>query len=92
MKVGNKVVCVSDGEGYWQFGVFKGDEYIISDIFKDSEEGLFPGAVLLSLSGINAGVNQHTGIPFGFDINDFREIQPPLDITALIEECKTETV
>lgn len=41
-------------------------------------------------SGMGYELAEYPGMPWC--VNQFEEIQPPMDITELIEECKTEKV
>lgn len=86
MKVGSQIVCIDD---YFYTAVGdalpkwpkRGDEFICADI-RPCSCG-YCARTMVELAGMEG---------YGFDIDNFREIQPPLDITTLIEECKTETV
>jgi hypothetical protein len=91
MKVGSLVVLEGNGEtpSFPHISVQKGVIYTVTDIFKNVTP---PYEDLITIAEMPVVFNPNTGDKMGYEADNFREIQPPMDVTALIEECKTETV
>lgn len=78
MKVGSLVECITCE--YVTCGCIKGGIYTIRSIQNDHKLSDNPNQILISLEEIQLPINQLSGNEFGFEIEDFREIQPPMDI------------
>lgn len=91
MKVGSLVVLEGNGETpkFPHMSVQKGVIYTVTDLFKNA---IAPYDDLINVAEMPVVVNPYNGLKMGYQADRFREVQPPMDITALIEECKTETV
>lgn len=91
MKVGSLVECVFDFSSQrWEWGKedaivpVVGNIYTVHSFHPKSDEHI----VLEECYSI-CPVN---GRPHGYPKGGFREIQPPMDISALIQECQTQLI
>lgn len=83
MKIGSLVECISHkSEGYPNhIGLKVGDIYTVRDIVKCKCGCISPPAIYLEeVINIESGLGQE----YGYDIEDFREVQPPMSVS--IEE------
>lgn len=103
MKVGSLVECIDSIDYESRYSTYlhtfkvarrmgyvfpkKGSIYTIREIIEDDPKEL-PSVLLEEI--VNPIVA--AGFEIGFDIKDFRELQPPMDLTVLMDEVQKVTV
>lgn len=88
MKVGSLVECINS-EGYGGF-VTKGTIYTIREITTCNCGQCT--APLLYLEEVKMDHNPFTGDEYAFGSEDFREVQPPMDVQEIVEKSISEVV
>lgn len=90
MKVGSIVECVNNknpNQGRWDGCEIPklNHPYTVRNITKCPNSG----GITVRLEEIINPINKDTGSEFGYKIERFRELLPPMEIQSALDECET---